>query len=84
MARRGRLQATPRLPHERDQTPNVSDPQVERKRGSRAWIRQAARDIERGLVDTERRGVPNDVPAPRRTVKKAAPRPTLRNKGSKK
>lgn len=32
----------------------------------RRRIVKAARDAERGLKDTERRGVPNDVPAPRR------------------
>lgn len=29
----------------------------------RKRIEQARRDIERGVKDTERRGVPNDVPA---------------------
>jgi hypothetical protein len=31
----------------------------------RRRIAQAATDVTRGLKDTERRGIPNDVPAPR-------------------
>jgi hypothetical protein len=27
-------------------------------------VKQAARDVARGLVDTERRGTPNDLPRP--------------------
>jgi hypothetical protein len=30
----------------------------------RRRVAQAATDVERGLKDTERRGIPNDVPAP--------------------
>jgi hypothetical protein len=30
----------------------------------RRRVAQAAADVSRGLKDTERRGVPNDVPAP--------------------
>ena len=32
----------------------------------RRRVAQAANDVSRGLKDTERRGVPNDVPAPKR------------------
>ncbi len=32
----------------------------------RRRIVRGARDVERGLKDTERRGTPSDVPAPRR------------------
>ena len=32
----------------------------------RRRVAQAAADVERGLKDTERRGIPNDVPAPRK------------------
>jgi hypothetical protein len=32
----------------------------------RRRVAQAATDVERGLKDTDRRGTPNDVPAPRR------------------
>jgi hypothetical protein len=38
----------------------------------RKRIAQAARDVGRGLKDTERRGVPNDLPAGSRSVKRAA------------
>ena len=30
----------------------------------RRRVAQAAADVERGLKDTERRGIPSDVPAP--------------------
>ena len=55
-----------RLPHERDE---ASQPQTDERvapRGPTEVIEQAARDVERGLVDTERRGTPSDLPAPRR------------------
>ena len=55
-----------RLPHERDESPRQA---AEAPAGPTEVMKQAARDIERGLVDTERRGIPNDVPAPRRTRK---------------
>jgi hypothetical protein len=32
----------------------------------RRRIRRAAKDVEKGLKDTERRGIPNDVPRGRR------------------
>jgi hypothetical protein len=32
----------------------------------RRRVAQAANDVGRGLKDTERRGIPNDVPTPRR------------------
>jgi len=49
------------LPHERDESSALGGetPGKERPR-----IRQAQLDVERGLVDTERRGVPSNVPAP--------------------
>lgn len=47
------------LPHERDESPM---PEAGAVRGPRGKIRQAARDIERGLVDTEARGTPSNVP----------------------
>lgn len=34
----------------------------------RKRIRQAARDVEQGLKDTEKRGVPSDVPAKKSRV----------------
>ena len=61
-----------RLPHERDESPLPARSRAvgrERDRssgGPRDVIRQAARDVARGLVDTERRGTPSDPPGPRR------------------
>lgn len=53
------------LPHERDETPDDRGNQGA-PGGPRQVIDQAARDIHRGLVDTEGRGVPSDVPGPGR------------------
>ena len=50
------------LPHERDESPM---PEAGGVRGPRGQIRQAARDIERGLIDTEARGTPSNVPRSR-------------------
>jgi len=58
------------LPHERDESPM---PEAGTLRGPRGKIRQAARDIERGLVDTEARGTPSNVPSPRRTRMRRIP-----------
>lgn len=41
-----------RLPHERDESPNGPT-----RSGPREVIRQAADDLERGLVDTDLRGL---------------------------
>ncbi|HEU0203681.1 MAG TPA: hypothetical protein VFR86_24995 [Burkholderiaceae bacterium] len=65
MTRRRQTAQTPSLPHERDQMPDAPT----KKTGSRSIIEQGARDIERGLVDTEARGIPDNVPAPRRRKK---------------
>jgi len=55
-----------RMPHERDETP---DGQEQRQR---SVIRQAASDIEQGLVDTDRRNQPGveqaRAPGPREGV----------------
>ena len=58
------------LPHERDEAA-IPEPRKLVARNRRV-IRRAARDVEHGLVDTEARGTPNDVPAPkrRRSVKR--------------
>jgi hypothetical protein len=58
-----------RLPHERDASPlqGTDLPPA-------PVIEQAARDIARGLVDTERRGTPNDVPAPKRRGRRSGGR----------
>jgi hypothetical protein len=58
--------AGPRLPHERDETPEQVATGENAPRAPSDLIKQAAADVERGLVDTERRGTPSDVPAPRR------------------
>jgi hypothetical protein len=49
------------LPHERDENAALGG---ETPGQVRPRIRQAQVDVERGLVDTERRGTPSDVPAP--------------------
>lgn len=52
------------LPHERDEAVDASDTAGGRDLGPRQVIEQAARDIGRGLRDTDRHGVPSDVPGP--------------------
>lgn len=42
----------PRLPHERDQSPEAVSPERDPK------VEQAARDLARGLVDTDLRATP--------------------------
>jgi hypothetical protein len=49
------------LPHERDES---SATERETPAAPQPRIRQAQIDVERGLLDTERRGIPSDVPAP--------------------
>lgn len=53
----------PRMPHERDEsaasTGNRLDQEVP---PSGHKISQAAEDVDRGLVDTDRRGIPSDIP----------------------
>lgn len=48
------------LPFERDESPDPPDV-VD---APRQVVEQATRDIKRGLRDTERRGIPSDVPGP--------------------
>jgi hypothetical protein len=53
----------PRLPHERDESARAKDDRLrEKPPPSQKQISQAGEDVERGLVDTDRRGVPNDLP----------------------
>jgi len=53
----------PRMPHERDESArSTGDRLRETPVPSGRKINDAARDVERGRVDTDRRGVPNDVP----------------------
>ena len=51
----------PRQPHERDESARATG-EHEKPARTGSEIEQAAEDIKRGVVDTERRGVPNDVP----------------------
>ena len=54
---------SPRLPHERDESARATGDRLgEKPAPSGRRISQAGADVERGLVDTDRRGVPNDVP----------------------
>lgn len=58
-----RTGAVPRLPHERDESARgTGDRLRENPAPSDRQISQAGEDVERGLVDTDRRGVPNDLP----------------------
>jgi hypothetical protein len=59
--------ATARLPgakepHERDESPQSQPIEGAASDPRRTDIRQASEDIERGLVDTDRRGTPDDIP----------------------
>ena len=52
-----------RQPHERDESPDNGKRGTDRSTDQpRRRIPQAHEDIERGVVDSERRGVPSDVP----------------------
>lgn len=56
-----------RLPHERDEAPDSGFAGTDRHTDpSQSEIPQAHEDVERGLVDTDRRGIPSDVPSRRR------------------
>lgn len=51
------------LPHDRDEiTGSASTGSATTSQESRDTIKQAVEDIEHGLKDTERRGIPSDVP----------------------
>jgi hypothetical protein len=55
--------ANPRLPHERDESARATGDRLdESPTPSDRQISQAGEDVERGLVDTDRRGVPDDLP----------------------
>jgi hypothetical protein len=56
----------PRLPHERDESARATG-RHEKPARTGADIAQAGEDVERGLVDTDRRGVPNDLPTRKST-----------------
>jgi hypothetical protein len=59
---------SPRQPHERDESARASGDRLKQDpRPSDRQITKAAEDVERGLVDTDRRGIPNDVPKTKST-----------------
>ncbi|HWI15943.1 MAG TPA: hypothetical protein VNT02_16875 [Burkholderiales bacterium] len=49
-------------PHERDESPESQPTGSSSSDPRRDDIGQASEDIERGLVDTDRRGTPDDIP----------------------
>jgi hypothetical protein len=49
-------------PHERDESPESQPTGSTPTDPGREDMRQASEDIERGLVDTDRRGTPDDIP----------------------
>jgi hypothetical protein len=52
-----------KMPHERDESARPSDDRMnEPAPPSGRQISQAQKDVAAGKVDTDRRGVPNDVP----------------------
>ncbi|HSQ04102.1 MAG TPA: hypothetical protein VLN59_08705 [Burkholderiales bacterium] len=54
--------ANGRLPHEHDEAADAGRTASSRADPVRSEVRQAESDVERGLKDTERRGIPNDIP----------------------
>ena len=59
------------LPHERDEAPEPEASEASRT-GPREITGQAARDIARGLRDTDLKGTPSDVPGPGTAPKRTA------------
>ena len=55
----------PFLPHERDEAPGTQPPESAETKGPRETIKQAEDDVNRGLRDTDLRGIPSNVPGPR-------------------
>jgi hypothetical protein len=56
-----------RLPHERDESAKSTGNRLDQKvPPSERQISQAHDDVDAGQVDTDRRGVPNDVPSGKR------------------
>jgi hypothetical protein len=58
----GRARSGERLPHERDEKSGRDATQAPAPGTVRNEIAQAQEDVERGVKDTERRGIPSDVP----------------------
>jgi hypothetical protein len=61
--RSGRSDKGQRLPHERDEAPDARADGEQEPIPDRHVMEQAADDLERGLVDTEARGIPSNPPA---------------------
>ena len=60
---RSATRRSPRVPNERDESASATGNRLdENPVPSERQISQAAEDVEAGRVDTDRRGVPNDVP----------------------
>lgn len=56
-----------KMPHERDESARSAGNRLdEALPPSGRQISQAHEDIERGLIDTDRRGIPDDVPSSKR------------------
>jgi hypothetical protein len=56
-----------KMPHERDESARPADDRSnESAPASQRQISQAQKDVAAGLVDTDRRGVPDDVPGGKR------------------
>jgi hypothetical protein len=54
----------PKMPHERDESAvSNATPDNEPRPPSEDRVEQAHNDVNRGLVDTDRRGMPDDIPA---------------------
>jgi hypothetical protein len=52
------------MPHERDESAvSNATPDNEPRPPSEDRVEQAHNDVKRGLVDTDRRGMPDDIPA---------------------
>ena len=51
----------PLLPHERDETAGSASTQKQGNKRSREVIKKAHEDTQRGMVDTDRRGIPSDI-----------------------
>ncbi len=74
----------PLLPHERDETTGPSGTGLaSQEERSRDVIGQAAEDTERGLKDTDRRGIPSDIVASDVPAPDTAPNNTSEGKGKK-
>lgn len=62
-------QRNPRMPHERDESARATgERRTENPVPSDRQISDAGSDVEQGRVDTDRRGVPNDVPGGSRST----------------